>query len=76
MNIDDFLESISESEYVFFHRPTGLFFSWNGLSVIQVWSTDEDNYEDIDMFTVESGKDSDHIQGEIDSYIEKLESEE
>lgn len=70
MEIDDFLESISESEYVYYDPETGLFFNWNGLQVVTVWTTDENNYENIDMFTVEAESDADNLQERIDKYIE------
>lgn len=70
MEIDDFLESISESEYVYYDPETGLFFNWNGLQVVTVWTTDENNYENIDMFTVEAESDADNLQERIDRYIE------
>ncbi len=73
MEIDDFLESISESEYVYYDPGTGLFFSWNGLQVVTVWSTDEGNYENIDMFTVEPDLDSDYVQEKIDQYLASIE---
>ncbi|HKJ96713.1 MAG TPA: hypothetical protein VJ944_03095 [Thermoplasmataceae archaeon] len=73
MEIEDFLESISESEYVYYDPDTGLFFSWNGLQVVTVWTTDEDDYENIDMFTIESGHDTDFVQEKIDGYLESIE---
>lgn len=71
MNSDDFLESISESEYVYFDSSTGLFFNWNGLRIINVWSTDEE-FEIIDTLVVKELSTADEVQEEIDRYIEEI----
>lgn len=71
MDVDDFLESISESEYVYFHSETGLFFSWNGLSVVNIWSTDSD-FDVLDTIVIRDARTVDDVQEKIDHYIETV----